>query len=126
MDGAILSARKILVVEDEALVAMLIEDYLTDFGCAVVGPAGSVKQALLLLDAESVDAAVLDMNLGGDPVEPVAAALAEKGIPFFYSTGYGDQGRRTDYPAQVLGKPFNQEQLRTALVRVLTERDGPA
>ena len=83
-----LSGRRVLVVEDETMVAWLLEDMLADLGCAVVGPAARVNQALAMLDAEAIDAAVLDVNLNGQMSYPVADALAARGVPFVFSTGY--------------------------------------
>jgi len=89
------SGRRVLVVEDEVLVAWLLEDMLADLGCAVVGPAVSVKQALAMIDAEAIDVAVLDVNLNGQLSYPIADALAARGVPFVFSTGY-DKDRMLD------------------------------
>ncbi|HEX6011198.1 MAG TPA: response regulator [Geminicoccaceae bacterium] len=83
-----LSGRRVLVVEDELIVAFLLEDMLAGLGCAVVGPAARVDQALALLDAEAIDAALLDVNLNGHKSYPVADALAARGVPFVFSTAY--------------------------------------
>jgi CheY-like chemotaxis protein len=118
-----LSGRRILVVEDEAMVAMYVEDMLTDMGCAIAGVAGSVEQALQLLtlgEAAGIDAAVLDVNLGGEKVFPVADALAAKAIPFVFATGYGAAGLEPRFAtARVLAKPFGHEPLEEALVAML-------
>ncbi len=90
--GAKLTGRRILVVEDEALIAMLLEDLLGDLGCKVVGPAANVTQALELAARERPDAAVLDVNLGKETVFPVADALQRAGVPFVFITGYGPAG----------------------------------
>ena len=74
-----LTGRRVLVVEDEALVAMLVEDALLDAGAAVVGPAATVTEALSLLTKETPDVAVLDLNLAGETSTPVADALALRG-----------------------------------------------
>jgi CheY-like chemotaxis protein len=111
--------RRILVVEDEALVAMLVEDALVDAGFAVLGPARSVAQALEMLTAETPDAAVLDLNLGGENSLSVADALAARGIPFLVATGYGAAG----LPAHlrhipVLPKPYDPADLTVAVDRL--------
>ncbi len=111
--------RRILVVEDEALVAMLVEDALVDAGFAVLGPARSVAQALEMLRAETPDAAVLDLNLGGENSLSVADALAARGIPFLVATGYGAAG----LPAHlrhipVLPKPYDPADLTVAVDRL--------
>jgi CheY-like chemotaxis protein len=112
---------RILVVEDEALVAFALEELLTECGYKVVGPAPNVRTAVKLLDAERIDAAVLDINLGGETVDPVARALATAGVPFVFTTGYTSasalpQGFR-DRPA--LNKPYQPEALLDALARLL-------
>lgn len=100
--------RSILVVEDEALVAMLVEDALIDAGFAVIGPARSVAEALALLARESPAAAVLDLNLGGETSIGVADALAARGIPFLVATGYGSAGLPpTHRHVPVLPKPYD-------------------
>jgi CheY-like chemotaxis protein len=112
-----LEGLRLLVVEDEALVAMLLEDALQALGCAVVGPAGNVARALALLEKEDVDLALLDVNLGGKRSYPVAEALAARGIPFVFVTGYGASGvDRRFAAAPVLQKPFDGCQLAQALV----------
>src|SRR4051794_22900016 len=90
-----LSGRRVLVVEDEMIVAWLLQDMLADLGCAVVGPAARVSQALAMIDAEAIDAAVLDVNLNGQKSYPVADALAARGMPFVFSTGYGRRACQT-------------------------------
>src|SRR5208337_285243 len=87
--GAGLSGLKILVVEDEPLVAMALDDSLTDSGYTVVGPASSLKTGMRLIEEHAVDGAVLDVNLRGEMVFPLADALAKRSIPFVYVTGYG-------------------------------------
>ena len=105
-----LHGRCVLVVEDEALVAMLIEEELLDAGIRILGPAHDVEGALHCIQAaapEGIDAAVLDMNLQGVPSGPVAAALAARGIPFVIATGYGDARFAEAPDAPVIRKPFD-------------------
>jgi CheY-like chemotaxis protein len=103
-----LSGRRVLVVEDETMVAWLLEDMLADLGCTVVGPAARVNQALAMLDAEAIDAAVLDVNLNGQKSYPVADALAARGVPFVFSTGYNKDSLPNSYQSfPVLQKPFD-------------------
>jgi CheY-like chemotaxis protein len=83
------SSRKVLLAEDEMLVAWLFVDMLDDLGRAIVGPASSVDQALAMIDTEAIDVAVLDVNLNGQMSYPIAEALAGRGVPFIFSTGYG-------------------------------------
>jgi CheY-like chemotaxis protein len=116
-DTSALVGRRILVVEDEMMIAMLVEDMLAELGCSVVGPAHALDVALNLARTEQgIDAALLDVNLGGQPVFAVADALREKGVPAIFSTGYGDAGLRDiDRGSQVLQKPFRAGDLARAL-----------
>jgi CheY-like chemotaxis protein len=111
-----LAGLRVLVVEDEAMVAMLIEDALLELGCLVVGPVAGVAAALQLLETEPVDAAVLDVNLGGEKVFPVADRLASGGVPFLFSTGYGAVGiQERHLHRPVLQKPYEPGTLGSAL-----------
>jgi CheY-like chemotaxis protein len=116
-----LAGRRVLLVEDEAMIAMLLEDMLGDLGCHVVGPAYAIGHALELAAApEAIDVAILDVNLGGRPVFEVADALRAHRVPMIFSTGYGEAGlRKVDRGAPVLGKPFRTEDLATALRQAL-------
>ena len=103
---------RVLVVEDDVMISMLIEDMLTDLGCRIVGPAARSQEALALLRDIEIDCAILDINLGGDPVNPVADLLRERGVPFAFATGYGEGGLRDiDRDVSILQKPFGQAQL---------------
>lgn len=104
---SLLAGRRILVVEDEMLVLMNIEMALEDLGCAAISVAATVAEALSLLDGPRFDAAMLDINLDGEKSYPVADALARRGIPFAFSTGYDDHGQRADFADRpVLRKPY--------------------
>jgi CheY-like chemotaxis protein len=83
-----LEGAKVLVVEDEFLVAALIEDILKDAGCLVVGPIPRIADALDAVHHEAYDAAILDVNLAGDRIDPVADALSRRDVPFMFVTGY--------------------------------------
>ncbi len=111
-----LTGKRILLVEDEALVAMLIEDELLNEGAHVVGTASSVAEALRIIEAAmgdgGISAAILDINLDGESVWLVANALNELGVPFVFETGYGpdfDTGKYAMVP--VLHKPFDPQAL---------------
>jgi len=118
--SAALAGLRVLLVEDEAMVAMMIEDMLSDLGCLVIGPASRVSSALDLLDDEAIDAAVLDVNLGGEAVFPVADRLAAVGVPFVFSTGYGLAGLDDRHAARpVLQKPYSRDRLGAALAGAL-------
>jgi CheY-like chemotaxis protein len=118
-----LSGRRVLVVEDEMLVAMLLEDMLADLGCTVVGPAARVEQALAMIEtAASLDAAVLDLNINGQKSYPVADALVAGGVPFVFATGYGPHSLMNGYSwFPLLQKPFKRLELGKALMKLLTE-----
>jgi two-component sensor histidine kinase len=116
-----LSGRRVLVVEDEVMVAWTLEDMLAELGCTVVGPAARVDQALAMIEAEAVDAVVLDVNLNGEKSYPVADALAARGVPFVFSTGYNKNNLHTGYLGfPMLQKPFERSQLGDALAKLLT------
>jgi CheY-like chemotaxis protein len=116
-----LSGLRLLVVEDESHVAMLIEDMLADMGCEVVASAARVSEALRLIEATDIDAAVLDVNVAGEKVFPVAEKLRDRKIPFLFATGYGADGVREDFRTHpVVPKPFPQSQLRKALTKAVT------
>jgi DNA-binding response OmpR family regulator len=106
-----LSGMKILVVEDEPLLAMASADLLADSGYAVAGPASSVKQGMQLIEQDAIDGAILDINLRGEMVFPLADALAERAIPFVYVTGYGKLLRACNHGRPVLQKPYINQQL---------------
>jgi CheY-like chemotaxis protein len=117
-DTANLAGLRVLVVEDEMMVSMLIEDMLSDLGCVVVGPAARLDEAIELARTSELDCAVLDVNLGGQPIYPLADILREAGRPFAFATGYGDAGvRDVDRGTPVLQKPFREGDL----ARVLSE-----
>jgi DNA-binding response OmpR family regulator len=111
--------RRVLVVEDEALVAMLVEDALLDAGFEVLGPAATVEEALSLLDRERPDAVVLDLNLAGETSTPVADLLASRQIPYVIATGYGASGLPPGHQqAMVLAKPYDPGELISMLGRL--------
>lgn len=124
-NGDRLSGLRVLVVEDETLVAMLLEDMLSDIGCQVVGPVPRVAKALdIVTDRNTaLDVAILDVNVAGQEVFPVAEALVGRGVPFAFATGYGDSGVPDTWRGRpVLQKPFRQEQITAALARALDDR----
>ena len=114
-----LAGRRVLVVEDEALIAMLVEDILLDAGAVVAGPAGSAAEALALLAGATPDAAVVDMNLGDHTSEPVTKALAARGVPFVLATGYGTAGLSVPPGSAVIAKPFEPAVLVARLAALL-------
>jgi CheY-like chemotaxis protein len=109
----------ILIVEDEMLVAMVLEDMLTELGCEVV-KAARVSKAVQLVTTAAIDGAILDVNVAGEAVDPVAHALQERGIPFIFSSGYGAGGLPAEYRDRpTLSKPFQQEELAPMLVSAI-------
>lgn len=117
---AALTGRRCLIVEDEPLVALVLAGALEDAGADIVGTAASVDEALDLVKTEAIDAAILDCNLRGHPVHAVAAALADRGVPFLFVSGYGRDGLPPEFvDAPVLGKPFTQTQLLCAVAELI-------
>lgn len=115
-----LKGLRLLLVEDEALVAMLVQDIISDAGAIVVCAAPNVDAAISVLDTESVDGAILDVNLSGELVDPVADELIARNIPFMFLTGYGRSGISDRFPdAIVVTKPFEDAQLLAAVNNVL-------
>ncbi len=107
---------RVLIVEDEGLVALMLEDMLEDIGCDVAFSAASVAQALAWIESDGqADAALLDVNLAGEKVFPVAQALRARGVPFIFATGYGDTRDPRFGDAPNLGKPIMIERLAEAL-----------
>ena len=106
---------RVLIVEDEMLLAFMLQDMLAEWGCAVVGPAGRVAKALSLAGSEALDGAILDVNVAGTEVYPVARALAARRIPFIFVSGYADDAFARNLPEGqdfvFLPKPFSLKQL---------------
>ncbi|MBV9246973.1 MAG: response regulator [Methylobacteriaceae bacterium] len=119
---ASLQGLRVLVVEDEAMVSMLLEDILQELGCHLVGPAFNLQQALSVAASDGdIGAAILDVNLHGTPIYPVADMLAERGVPFVFATGYGSEGVDAKWRARPkLQKPFTSEQVASALTEAIT------
>ncbi|CAN5159688.1 response regulator [soil metagenome] len=118
-----LSNRRILIVEDESLVAMLLETILEDMGCTTVGPISNIEDALALLasdEADTLDGALLDVNVAGREVFPVADLLKAKGVPFVFSTGYGQGGLPDQWRTHAtIQKPFTEAAVQQALMTAL-------
>jgi len=111
---------RVLVVEDEYLIRMLLEDMLGDLGYSVAAAVGSIAEAREFASTGEFNAAILDVNLDGQEIFPVADILAERSLPFVFVTGYGERSlpeRYRDRPA--LQKPFQAEQLDSALAGLL-------
>ena len=118
----ILSGKRVLIVEDELLVALLVEEFLLDFGCTPAALCSNVAEALEALESGAFDLAVLDVNLGGERSYPIADALATRGIPFLFVSGYGNEAMPSDHSDwKVCAKPFTENDLATMLSTVLHE-----
>jgi CheY-like chemotaxis protein len=115
-----LQGLRVIVVEDETLVAILLEDMLAELGCEVLWTAHRVGKALDLVAQSTPDAAVLDVNIAGDDVYPVARALAERNIPFVFATGYGSRGLADSWRDRpIVQKPFQVQHLSHGLLAAL-------
>ena len=115
-----LVGKRVLVVEDELLVAILVEDLLADAGCVVVGPFARLAAAVAAARVEAVDVALLDVNVAGEMVFPVAHVLEERGIPFLFVTGYGEAALPPNRPHwRACAKPFQPEHLTDCLAQVI-------
>jgi len=115
-----LSGIRVLVVEDEGVVALMIEDMLQDLGCEIAASAARLADACEIAASAEIDLAVLDVNVNGQPVFPVAEVLRERQIPFVFSTGYGASGLPQEFDGHpVLGKPFSERELRKTIALAL-------
>jgi len=118
-----LKGKRVLLVEDEFLIAMMTSDALSEMGVVVLGPAATLGQTLDLIQTETFDAALLDINLNGERSEPAGEALRARNIPFIVLTGYG----RDDWQgpeAPVLNKPYAPEKLIRILQHELLDRQA--
>jgi CheY-like chemotaxis protein len=107
---------RVLVIEDEGMVAMLLVDMLTGLGHRVVGTAGRLDKAAVLVAETAIDFAILDVNLDGQHSYSIAASLKERGIPFVFATGYGGSGLRSEWKeTPVLQKPFTERDLQQVI-----------
>src|SRR5262245_30806137 len=110
------SPRRVLVVEDDVMIRMLIEDMLNDLGFAVAAEASKVPEALAAVSSTAIDVAILDVNLSGETTGPVAEALAARGTPFVFATGYGEHGLPEQFRDRpLLKKPFQIDGLKRML-----------
>jgi CheY-like chemotaxis protein len=110
---------QVLLVEDEAIIAMLMEDMLAEFSCDVLETVGELDAATAAAMTTRFDMAFVDVNLGGSPAYPVADILRARGIPFAFVTGYGSAGGSTAYAdVPVLQKPFRAQELEAIIERL--------
>jgi two-component sensor histidine kinase len=122
-----LQGSRIIIIEDEPLVAMDLESSLKAAGCGIVGSVGTIEQGKNLIANTECDAALIDANLAGHPVDELAAALTQKNIPFAFVTGYGRVALPLGFrDALMLNKPFGQEQLLAVMEVLLYRSPGVA
>ena len=114
---------RVLVVEDEPLISMLMVDWLNELGCEAVGPAHSVAAALALASEPALDAALVDISIGREDCAPVVAALSGRGIPFALATGSNEPDLAPRFGNRpVLAKPFDYEALKQTMRKLLDGR----
>jgi CheY-like chemotaxis protein len=117
---------RILIVEDDVMIRMLLEDMLVDLGYVVASSVGRIDEAIAIARDGDFDIAVLDVNVGGELVYPVAEVLAARGVPFAFSTGYGERGMPEAYRDRpTLQKPFQLDGLEQALTRLMPKAEQP-
>jgi CheY-like chemotaxis protein len=117
---SLLGRLNVLIVEDEAIISFLIEDMLLELGCGSVTNVAGIPEALSAIDESCPDVAVLDVNLDGQEVYPVAERLKACGVPFVFTTGYGSDGLKREWAHMpVVQKPFRADMLAKALLAVL-------
>jgi CheY-like chemotaxis protein len=115
-----LAGLRVLIVEDDSHVSMLLQDMVAEIGCAVAAVASELDEAKEKLSSAEFDAAILDLNLNGARAYEIAESLARKRVPFVFSTGYGSAGVPQGWPqVPVLAKPFGRRQLEWALKSAL-------
>ncbi|MBR1167523.1 response regulator [Bradyrhizobium liaoningense] len=112
----------VLLVEDEALIRMMLVDMIEEAGHSVVAEAGDIKNGVSLASKAEFDLAILDINVGGDTVEPVASAVAERGKPFFFVSGYGSSGVPEAFMGtKVVTKPCLVAEVQSAIDKALAQ-----
>jgi CheY-like chemotaxis protein len=121
-----LSGLRVLIIEDESMVIMLLEDTLADFGCTVAGVASRVDDAMSKISTLTFDIAILDVNLNGDRSDALAEALAGRGIPYLFVTGYGAGGVPEPFRGvPILAKPFHRGDLERILAALADSLHRP-
>jgi DNA-binding response OmpR family regulator len=111
------SPRRILLVEDEVMVAMMLEDMLSDMGHEIIGPAYNVSAGLALAQSAHIDLAILDVNLGDGDSAPIGDALVARKIPFILATGYGCAASNV-HRVPILQKPYLSSDIEQALLTI--------
>jgi CheY-like chemotaxis protein len=120
-DGPMPNAR-LLIVEDEYLIRLLLEDMLIEFGCSIAAVASNLEDGKKAAEASEIDLAILDVNIDGQQVFPIADILRGRKLPFIFITGYGARGLPDHYrDTPTLQKPFQMHDLKATLARVLPD-----
>ena len=124
LTGPDLAGLRILVVEDELLVAMMIEDALRESKCEIIGPVGTIKAALAAVQRHTLDGALLDSNLHGRAITPVAEELSARAVPFIMVTGYASSALDVEVvrTAPRIIKPFTDKLLAATMMEVFGTR----
>ena len=121
--GGSAGRKRVLVIEDELMIRMLLQDMLDDLGHTLAGEAGRIDEAVTLAKQAEFDIAILDVNLNGEPISPVVEVLVERGLPFVFATGYGQRGVPEPYRrTPTLQKPFQADALEKALAAAAPRR----
>jgi DNA-binding NtrC family response regulator len=123
---SVISGKRVLLVEDEAIIARMVEDMLSELGAFVVGPVSTVAKALAVAMAEAIDAAVLDVNVRGEMIDDVAALLEERGVPLVLATGYGAGAQPKRPGVEIIDKPYTRDRLERALAAAFAGKDDAA
>src|SRR5665213_3014112 len=110
-----LRGKRVLLVEDEILIAMMAEQMLTDMGASIVGPSQTVAEAMELAKRADIDLALLDVNLNGERIDPVLVLLRERGIPVVLATGYGAMAQGVPADIPLIEKPYSEAKLRLVM-----------
>jgi CheY-like chemotaxis protein len=117
------TGRRVLVVEDELMIRMLLDDMLNDLGYTIAAEAGHIEEAVALAGKADFDVAILDVNLNGQSISPVVEVLIARGLPYVFATGYGERGVPEPYRQQpTLQKPFQLDALGRVLASVGSKR----
>ena len=114
-----LAGKRILIVEDEALLATMVADILECGGATIVGPASTLKKGLILAERGQIDVALLNVNLRGESIDPIADMLFSRGTPIVFATGYGERPAGPWTRAPIIGKPFTDADLLRAIRQAL-------
>ncbi len=117
---------RVLVLDDEPLIAMMLEDWLTELGHETLGPARTIAAALEFVENGAPEAAILDLSINGEASYAVAEKLAARGIPFAFATGHGAARLQAPYnTAPVLGKPFDFDAVNALVARLVAAKPAP-